>query len=220
MATTYTPLSYHNIVNDFKDVLGTLTLKAFCGRDFIRAEELKEWLQNTRLSPFDGRPRKQIDLLAHVAYGDRLINSIYPTIEPTALLNECPLTFCILVELQHGHVIDEFHRHHLTDLNLRTMESGQLRATIENSLKIEDAASLAKSFDKLRWKYFVPKFDLRQAENYSENCILPITKRAEIKTGGTATLYRIEILEEFVGEDLRKEGCNCVETGTDGLGKV
>ena len=220
MATAYTSLSYHNIVNDFNDVLATLTLKAFCGRDFIRVERLKEWLQNTRLSPIDGQPRRQIDLLAHVAYGDRLWNSIYPAIEPSTLMNDCPLTFCILVELQHGHEVNEFHRHHLTDLNLRTMDSSQLRATIENNMKIKDAASLAKSFDELRWKYFVPEFDLRQAENYSKNCILPITKRIEIKTGGTAKLYRIEVLEEFVGEKLRKEGCNCVEADTDELGKV
>ena len=220
---TFNRVPSHHIttLKEFEDVVQKSTEKAECGRNFIRVEKLMEWLKSPSIEP---NPRTQIYRLAFAAYRETLV--IRPPIEESILLNDCPLTFCILVELGHGHLVHEFQRYHLIDRNLETMDSSALRSKIERDMTFYDTHSefelsgVAERFDKLRWKYFAPKFELRRGEKFPKDCILPIVQKQAIKNGGTAKLHRIEILEEFVGTSLREEVCNSVKVGKDGADKV
>ena len=213
-------------LDDFQCIVRESTVKAECGREFIRVDKLMGWLESPGPSLVEGGHRKQIDLLARAAYRDHLPNDIRPAIHESLLLKNCPLTFCVLVELGHGNLVHEFQRYHLTDRNLETMDSSTLREKIKKHMNINDSSSkldpsgLAKRFDELRWKYFAPKFDLRLEGNFSKDRILPIVRKQAFKNGGTAKLYKIEILEEFVGDNLRKEVCESVKEGKDGVDKV
>ena len=222
--------SYVATLDELNRVIVELTVTAVCGREFVRVGKLKEWLSSPGPPAEYGSQRKQIDLLAHAAYAHSLENSIHPPIHESTLLRTCPLTFCILVKLGHGHLIESFQRQHLDDSNLNTMESSTLQAKIEsiasdpnlnNKYSPNEALSLARKFDELRWKFFVPTFELHQGDVFSKNHILPIVKKRPMNPkGGTAKLYRIEVLEEFVGTSLRDAVSSSVHDKKDEFGKV
>ena len=66
--------------------------------------------------------------------------------------------------------------------------------------------ALAANFDNRQWRFCPAEFHLGDEKDYYENHIIPILKKAVInQKGGFATVWQIEILEDFVGQNLRKE---------------
>ena len=69
---------------------------------------------------------------------------------------------------------------------------------------VTDAMAVAQAFDQLQWKYFPIILDFSKGRQYEKGRILPFVKKAPINhKGGTARVFQVEILEEFVSARLR-----------------
>ena len=200
--------SSHDIVMDeFSAMLKTCEMTAICGRSYLRVEKLKKWLD------------KNTEALLWAAY--RQADHIALPINARQVRRaESLLVFSILLELGRGNLIDTFHRAHLVDrlpTDLATLEARLSRTKMAEA----DAKIVADAFDKKQWRYCPPKFRLEHREDYLPNEIVPISKKEAINTkGGTATVWQVAVLEEFIEKDLR----DAVPTSafidpTDGLGK-
>src|SRR5204862_5856837 len=94
--------------------------------------------------------------------------------------------------------------------------------TILERIGIPNAGTVAERSDAAQWSYCPVKFDLRVGRNYSRNQIIPICRKRPInQKGGTASLWLIEVQEEFVG-DLLKDAvpASRFHNPDDGLGFV
>lgn len=70
----------------------------------------------------------------------------------------------------------------------------------------------ATDFDNIQWRFCPAQFDLDMGREFWKNRILPICSRQPINLtkGGTAKLWQIAVLEEFVGKELREVVKNSV----------
>lgn len=82
--------------------------------------------------------------------------------------------------------------------------------------------TLAAAFDKEQWAYCPAIFKNDEYLDFHTNRIIPIFSKEQINTkGGTATLWQIEVLEEFVHESLRKVlETSVYDDEEDQMGKV
>jgi hypothetical protein len=184
--------SHERIMGDFSAMLKTCEMTAICGRTFLRVEKLKDWLD------------KNAETLLWAVYMPE--DHINLPISPRQVRRSdtyALLVFSILLELGHGNLIDTFHHVHLVDrlpIDLATLESRLKRSKLSEA----DALNLADNFDQIQWRYCPPKFRLEHREDYRPTEIVPIFKKEAINTkGGTATVWQIVVLEEFVEKDLR-----------------
>jgi hypothetical protein len=69
----------------------------------------------------------------------------------------------------------------------------------------EEAEKLAVDFNREQWRFCPAKFELEMGRNFGKDRVLPFFIKEPINfKGGTASLWQIEVLEEFVGLKLRK----------------
>ena len=190
-------LPHEQVIDDFQKVVKTYTLQAICGRHFIRTEKLKQWMQ------------PKAEKLLEAAYHRRSTPA-----PPIAARYVSLIVFAILLEIGHGDLIHIFHRLGMVDKKLPIdLDTLKTRLGGSEQLKIQAGFSdisaieaLAASFDNRQWRFCPAEFHLRDEKDYYENQIIPILKKAVInKKGGFATVWQIEILEDFVGQNLRKE---------------
>lgn len=171
-------------------------VEAVCGRTFMRVEEIKSWVD------------RNLQALLWAAYQDA--NTPGLPIEPDEVRGshrDSLLVFAILLESGYGDMIDTFVRlgwakkmpMELPDLSNIRDRLGH--ATISGA----DAKQLAAKFNEKQWKYFPAKFRLRGDHEHDINTVVPVVKKYKINTkGGTATVWHIVVLEEFVEEKIRK----------------
>lgn len=186
-----------SFITEFRQFVQVCEVKGLCGRQFIRTKRLREWME----------PRMK-DLLSE-AYKRRApwdqpdIDQIWNS------MNEAWLIFAILleVEIDRGDLIDLFLQNDLVNLPLRQDE---LRSRLA-----EDAAkpysigkhidSIVEHIDRRQYAFCPVRFDLRHNKRYLEPYILPIHSKKEIsRKGGTAKIWEVEILEEFIGSSLQR----------------
>ncbi|KAL8690381.1 MAG: hypothetical protein Q9218_004160 [Villophora microphyllina] len=67
------------------------------------------------------------------------------------------------------------------------------------------ASHMASEFVKQQHRFCPARFEYQRPANWGKDVVLPICSKQPINEGGTAHLWLIEVPEEFVGEDLRKE---------------
>ena len=186
--------SHDDIMRDFAVTVQKCERKAACGRHFICVEKLKSWMY------------PQVEGLLDAAY--RRQNYPGLPIHPRTVRrrdNDSLLVLSILLELDRGDLIDSFYELGLVaklPVDLATLKA-RLRG--DNKMSDSEAESLAERFDEKQWRYCAEKFYLDARRNYvSSNQIIPISRKEAINTkGGTATVWQIEVLEEFVEESLR-----------------
>jgi hypothetical protein len=204
-------------MRDFRDAVRDCELKAICGRTFIRVEKLKEWVSG------------QMERLLEAAYQTR--SQSHPAL-PISERQICSshscasLIFCILLEMGAGRVIHYFYRLGLRDWHLGDLDSGSLQKTLKRSALASeediDIENFAKDFAKRQWRYCPVKFELEDMKDCKPQQIIPIHKKEAINDKGfTASVWQVEVLEEFIGPRMRKVIATSRYTDVaDGLGQV
>lgn len=210
--------SHSQAIADFWTNLNTCMTKAFCGRPYVRISKWTRWLRSkvragsyetTQASRLLGAAYKDIDTTTHPITKEQLCDS----------KDGCLLIFSILLELERGDLIDSFWRREKLDKQL-PMDLLSLKSLFE-SMRIFNWEQFAIDFDERQWKYCAAKLDLNRGRQYPENRIMPFCRRQEINSkGGTAQLWQIEVLEEFVEPRLREAVKNSRYDPGDGLGPV
>jgi hypothetical protein len=183
--------SHDDIMRDFREKVKSCEITGICGRPFIRIEKLKTWLSDNVVRLLEAAYRSQDE-------------PALPIDPDYVRRNDSLLIFSILLQLDCGNLVDRFHMLGLGEylpIDLSTLKArlGDLGTCAA------DADSLAERFDKQQWRYCPAKFRLNARRNYLPSHIIPISKKEAInEKGGTATVWQIEVLEEFIEERLRK----------------
>ena len=186
-----------HLMGQFRNMVKGCQVKGACNRQFVRVEKLKEWL------------RDHLESLLESAYHSRSQSRTQPglPIDARSVLEPevCSLlVFSILLGLGQGNLIHRFYEHDLVDSKL-PIDLNKLK-TLYDNWNVPDADSCAEKFNKEQWRFCPAKLRYANSRDFFPSHIIPITKKQKINTkGGTATLWQIEVLEEFVAHDLRKE---------------
>jgi hypothetical protein len=186
-------------------MLERCTETAVCGREYIRVEKLTEWMRSVQ----PGSRMTHAERLLYTVYQSESKHSPSPPVSSKALYHHedgCLLVFSILLELGRGNLVARFRRLGIIDKQLPIDSS-----TLQNSLKnlkvkeLPDPEELADRFNQLQWRFSAVKFNLDMDQEVPDNRVIPIRKMKRInRKGGTAEVWRIDVFEEFVGEDLRE----------------
>lgn len=185
----------------FKLQLKGCTTEDYLGRPYIRRSRLLAWFK----SPVPGHPgTTQAGRLLAAAYRDRVNQPVQPITKEKLCDGEdrCLLVFSIFLELDRGQLINRFVRQGKVDKHL-PITLADLKNTLTKMGHTRDLEELAVSFHSIQWRYCAPIFELNITRDFPRNQILPIRRKREIATGGTAQLWQIEVLEDFVGPQLR-----------------
>lgn len=136
------------------------------------------------------------------------------------------LIFSILLELGHGDLIHYFQHRNRTDENL-PIDRRELKDyfdEITHDNRTNDNETLAERFFEKQWKYCAVKFDGADFRSLERHAIIPIHRKELITgKGGTSTLWQIEVLSDFVGNELKAVASNSEYTpdeDPEGLGSV
>lgn len=185
--------SPHNAtLHEFKEVLRDCTVEAVCGRPCIQVSKLIRWLES------DAQPGvSRVEILLDYAYRNR--RSPTPPLRADDVCkgeDSCALVFSILLELDHGELIDLFENRGLCDKRL-PIPLSDLKDLRDHGFPY------AEDFNRKQWAFCPANFDYH-SRNYHSDRIIPICKREEINDkGGTARLWQIAVQEEFVKPNLR-----------------
>jgi len=190
-----------DLTRRFKNEIRDLEVEGTCKRRYVRVEKLKQWLEGRD----DGHVTTRIEELLEVAYRSRSRGQPGLPIQAAEIRDpdNCSLlVFSILLELDRGNFIDRFCELELVDRRLPIDLSSLKAQLVQNN--IPDGDVIAEQFDKRQWRFFPATFELSRKKTYLQHYIIPISKKEKINDkGGTARIWQIEVLEEFVGKSLR-----------------
>jgi hypothetical protein len=180
---------------EFRTTIKECEIHAYCKRPFLRVEKLRQWLST------------HVGSLLEATYQQRDSPELPITAEELCRRTTGLLLFSILLELGRGEYVHIFDRKELTDylpIDLRTLEHALLD-TPESEIPKANVKSFCAGFDRIQWRYCPPKLKHLRRGEYFPNHVVPILKKEPINTkGGTAKVWQIEVLEEFIDPDLRK----------------
>ena len=218
-------------IEDFMECLKQCTISTpppplACGRRYVRVSKLKQWLESGTNLRGD-RTTQTTRLLEH-AYRHR---EHRPLIDRNKLFqkeNPCIIVFVILLTMGSGWLVDRFHSLHLTDaklpIHLGTLQKQLKEMAGRRILKESDPSpdELAETFNKTQWQFCPAKFNGEFDEYLDIDRVIPIQKKELIsEKGGTAKLWQIAVLEEFVGRELQQAVPHArYDDKEDGLGPV
>lgn len=180
--------------NDLQRKLEDLSVRACCGRYYVQTAKLVNWLRET---PSDAsRSRLEQLLLATMSDRDRFLLSTEQVSKGT---ERCVVVFCILVELNEGHLLLDLIKHELFDANL-PFDLAKLQSRLRGV-----NSELAHNFNLRQWKYCPFRFELDIQRSLTHECILPICVKQRLsEEGGIAHIYKVMVQEEFVHKSIRK----------------
>lgn len=196
------------------------TRLAVCGREYILVSELTAWLLSK--APFVAEGTSY-----DISWLSRLIRRCYPDGLSPFRAEELEehqhiLLFCILIEIGMGSQTHKFLPHVKSDHDLPIGLFGLVDVFTDMKEKgylqtQDDPSSIAGTFDHVQWKYCAPKFRLHMDRSFLQKHILPIDVKQQINDkGGTADVWEIAVLEEFVATDLREVVKTSKYSGSDG----
>jgi hypothetical protein len=204
----------NDAIKDFEIELRKCTIKTpdpplACGRSYVRVSKLITWLGSE--AGLRGYHTTQATRLVEYAYTNW--RGAARPITREKLFdgeNRCILVFCILLKLGWGDLVHVFRRVESVDKHL-PIPLSTLQG-IFHQIRAEDLRrappnldQLAADFDREQWQFCPAKFDLEDCPDFHRNRIIPILKKAKINDkGGTATLWQVEVLQEFVGKKLQE----------------
>jgi hypothetical protein len=221
MANSTRP-AQERVITEFQDILRKCTLQAVCGRSYVQVEKLTKWLTNKR----PGHDTSHAFHLLQAVYRSRNEDSPATPISIEKLCHpktHSLLVFSILLDLRQGQFVDWFARQKMVDESL-PIDLLYLRKKLEllKSRKLPDPLEFADKFDQMQWRFCAPKFELDMDFDFPQNCIVPINRWSRINDkGGTAEVRQIEVLEEFVSDELKEVvKSSRFDNPRDGLGYV
>jgi hypothetical protein len=206
--------------SEFKKMLKTCTKTGACGRPYVLVEKLTNWLKS-EVKLESGVTATWVDRLLEAAYPDR--NYPGSPIESPEQFREgesCSLlVFSILFSIELDHLIDRFEGN-ISDSQLPITDFNRLRRAFKG-MSPSDANRHVQDFDSMQWQFCPAKFTLYSKNDWEAKRVLPISRKEQINDkGGTATLWQIEVHEEFLGQPLRDAVPDSRYDLNDGFGNV
>ncbi|KAI9744665.1 MAG: hypothetical protein M1818_002194 [Claussenomyces sp. TS43310] len=200
---------------DFEAQLEGCTIKTpdppiACGRSYVRVSKFTEWLGSE--ATLRGNTTTQTSRLLEYAYRNwpqhartmtraKLFDSESP----------CIIIFCILLKVGWGELIHLFRKRQKVDkhlpIDLLSLKKifGQIAQVPGLPRPLLTPDELAAAFDREQWQFCPATFDLDEDPDFHRKRIIPIFRKEIINMkGGTASLWQVEVLEEFVGKRLRE----------------
>ncbi|KAI1169526.1 hypothetical protein F4777DRAFT_584828 [Nemania sp. FL0916] len=178
------------------------------GRRYVRTKRMTDWM----------KANESIDKIAN---GGLLLDDVYDTAnKPHAPrgMSEFPsvkweqisdegyiVVFGLLTFLGHGHFINEFRQHRVSDHWLQaptTIRENMLNDHFRSSQGLQ---TFIDDFDRHKWEFWPVEFSLDlDLVLSSRHCILPFCHKDPINSkGATAQLFEVAVEEDFVEESLR-----------------
>ena len=182
-----------SLSEEFRQKLKELTRKAACGRQYVLVHSLKAWLN-------DKKHNRVTHLIGEAFSSHRFSRDLtsLPGIENALLV------FSILIDIDCAQYIDKLLRNDIVDSSLHSTD---LKSRIQDCLErnnVESPDIIASNFDCKRWSFCPVEFTARISHVLPRERVLPIHLRELINDkGATADLWRIDVPEEFVHEDLQ-----------------
>lgn len=129
----------------------------------------------------------------------KILRALFPfgdiPCRPDAVLTRCPKVLCILLLIGKGHFIRLFHRY--DSLCDKSLPIGSEAGRPKNfPTAVDDPHFFSKFYEK-QWMFCVPEIHYQEDFSYRKEYILPIIHSERIKEGGSATIYRVELHEEY-----------------------
>jgi len=208
----------HEAIRDFRNELGECTINTpdppvACGRSYIRVSKLVEWWRSS--TTLRGKPTTQATRLLDYAYREWREHSHSNSMTKEKLFGAypCIIVFSILLKIGAGDFVHLLRALGKYDKDLPMEDPETVRAYFrhmalmrERPREIPNCEQLAAAFYREQWQFCPVKFgfaDYRYFNNHSY--IIPIHKKEIITDkGGTAKLWQIEVLKEFVSDMLQK----------------
>jgi hypothetical protein len=192
------PASSPTVIDALREKTKECTVKAVCGRRYVRHEALKAWM------------REELQrLIDHVYKGD--YRKPFEAVDIDGRSHWYLLVWAILLNIEtgdYGKYIESFRTLRIDDRKI-PVKITELREVFEiNNPGEKVLAHLCKEFGEQQWRYRAVQFELNMNPNCLEQDILPICKKARVKAGGSAEVWQIAVQEEFVDDRLRKAVCN------------
>ena len=180
-------------IQNFHRKLDECTRTAVCGRPYVLVEKLQQWLR----SPVPQSKTTQVARLLHAAYRHRTTPGLPVNLSAFKPGGDCCLLiFSALLAIDRGQMLDQVVEHEKSDFDLPLHW--------ETVNEIFGSEQQAQGFFDVQWRFCPYKFGLQKPAILKKPKVVPICRMDPIKEGGTAHLFRIAILEEFVLPDLRK----------------
>jgi len=203
---------------DFEHAVASCTIKTATeagGRPYVRPSRLYEWWQGE--TTFNEQPTTQATRLLHHVYRNWSAHSHSVTMTRDTLFgnNPCIIIFSILLEIGWGDLIHRFRNFEKFDKSLPFRKSDlesyiREMATRPHRLRrrIPNPDDVSAKFFEAQWKFCPVKFT-GEEQDISSHSIIPIHRKELItEKGGTAKLFQIEVLSEFVVGNLREAAEN------------
>lgn len=227
------PIGHENL-EDYKSALEKYTIQTSpdaCSQSYVRVSKLREWWKSD--TNFQGTTTSQATRWLDYAYRQWPVHSHFNHMSKDKLMgsNPCVLIFSILLEIGWGDLIHLFRlvKHGPLDDSLPFREPylkfcfqkmSELVYQRPRDIPVDIVSIL---FFQAQWKYCPAAF-IGEFEHLEPLTIIPIHRKELISDkGGTAKLYQIEVLSEFVGGTLRQAAKDFEYTpmdNPDGLGSV
>lgn len=128
-------------------------------------------------------------------------------------VSEILIVIAVLFATEHlnaDRCIEHFKSHGLTDAKLPITKEQIIRLHDHSDVKQDfttkaEFEKLASAFVDKQWRFCAIRLQLNMHTELTQNHIVPICKRANIKTGSTAQVSQIVVQKEFVHEALRQK---------------
>lgn len=121
-----------------------------------------------------------------------VIKSFQDPKDPVTVTDQCPLTFCILVELERQELIDRF-------VKARTLWDDSLphKTRPEDFPVVDDDPNFFERFRETQWKYCPAQLNSSESVKLDNERPLPILQKRRIGRGVTAFLYHITLHKDY-----------------------
>ena len=190
----------HAVLEQFKSKLKEYTRLSACQEEFVLVEKLQAWLRSPLTQSGDDTHADR--LLNRVAYSQLDLRSqpIYPDrFRPSS--GCCLLVFCILLQIGRGNLIDTFTKKDKVDKAL-PLKRDDIQSIFEAAKGCDE--DLVTQFLEQQYRFCPARFDLHMTREWDRQVVIPLHSKVPIKEGGTASLWHIDVSEEFVGQSLRE----------------
>ncbi|KAI1370250.1 hypothetical protein F4677DRAFT_457997 [Hypoxylon crocopeplum] len=188
---------HHKLQNEWK-------LKAYCGRDYYRADDIVKWMRRTDTN----EPTINAGLLLTEAY-KRNSSYIYHLNSADISFgeNRCLIVFAILLELGCGHLIHVFQRHKFVDERLPELPDAESLLRELSRGRIGNVNEFWTSFQEKMWLYYPCRLKFRMSNTFLDpgrgRWIMPFCKRQPVNMkGGTAQVWEVVVPEPLVPHSL------------------
>ncbi|KAF3934058.1 hypothetical protein ABW19_dt0204212 [Dactylella cylindrospora] len=219
----------NGIYDEYKDYLKQCTVTPTCSEEtYIRIEKLTTWLTTQRQitnGPFDDDVYNNQYQIASPFTPSKTTSPLKEllllTCKGSLSLTEdgvkakdqcCVVLFCILLDLNYGHLVKLFRSEGIWDSKLPVENDDDLYTRVshiceKHGIQESDQERLFTDFYDRQWKFCPTKFSLQDTDkSLPPKTIIPIQDMRLIsRKGSTSQLYLVEVLEEFLDHAFRNK---------------